>query len=73
MKINYHPLFICDHRRPCSTSEGCVKNGGDCGRTTSEVFAKNYEATEIYKKFFETFDPIYDDMGRITGYVEKGE
>ena len=72
MRFNVYPLYICNKNRECAKSEGCVINDGTCSLTTNPDYAKNQEAVDIYNKFFETFDPIYEeDSNGLIGYVEK--
>lgn len=72
MHYNIYPLYICGFDRPCSKSEGCVLNDGPCSNTTCAAFAKNMESVDIYNKFFDTFDAIYEEeTGAIIGYKEK--
>lgn len=74
MRYNVYPIYICNKDRPCASKNnpGCVLNGGDCGRTACPAFAKNKDAVDIYNKFFEIFDPIYQEgCDGIIGFEEK--
>lgn len=43
MKVAY----ICNCKRFCSSSSGCIANGGSCSHTTDVTFAKNYNDTPL--------------------------
>lgn len=34
-------LYICDNRRRCRTSLGCILNGGECQHTTELIHARS--------------------------------
>lgn len=40
-------LFICDCKKGCSSSCGCVLNGGPCSHTADISNAKNYNEVPI--------------------------
>ena len=39
--------YICDQKRQCSTSPGCIKNGGECSHTKCISNAVNFEKDTI--------------------------
>ena len=43
MKIAY----ICNCKRACNKSSGCILNGGECSHTLDVRYAKNYTETPL--------------------------
>ena len=57
MKIAY----ICNCKRACNKSVGCILNGGECSHTLDVRYAKNYTETPIVTED-KNFEKISDDF-----------
>ena len=42
MSENKKPIYICDGRKWCGSTEGCYLNGGPCSHTKELSHAKNF-------------------------------
>ena len=61
------PFYICEKDH---TSGMCVLNGGnecfeECNHVTNPMYALNKSSVMLLDQFFETFNVVIDDMGRL--------
>lgn len=67
MKIAY----ICNCKRACNKSAGCIVNGGECSHTLDVLYAKNYTETPLvaedknFKKISNDFQEMaYEEVSK---------
>lgn len=60
------PFYICEKRKDgkCVLNE-CNDCCDECKHTTNLMYAKNPDAAATFGKFFDTFNVVIDDYGRL--------
>ena len=59
------PYYLCNGARMCGDNKQWCGQDDGCKHTTCELFAKNEESVELFKRFTDSFHFVVDDYGKL--------